>query len=99
MASLTTQLQVEIIKALAHPARLEIAQALSKGERCVSDLVELVGSDMSTVSKHLRLMREAGWIDCEKKGQQVFYHLGCDCLPTFLDCIAAIGQGGTCSDC
>ena len=100
MPTLSIEDQVRVIKALAHPARLEIVQALAGGERSVGELQAFVGGDLSTVSKHLALMRKAGWIDCRKQGQQVFYRLACDCLPTFLRCVEDIGQcrGGTC-DC
>ncbi len=97
MSVLTTDHRVRIIKALAHPARLEIAQALASGERCVTELQAIVGGDISTVSKHLTLMRKAGWVDCEKHGQQVRYRLACDCLPTFLHCIDALaGDDSNC---
>jgi ArsR family transcriptional regulator len=92
MRTISIENQVQVIKALAHPARLEIAQALSHGERSVSELQVLVGGDLSTVSKHLTLMRKAGWIDCRKQGQQVRYRLACDCLPTFLRCVEDIGK-------
>lgn len=97
MNALSLDRKVQIIKALAHPARLEIIQALNAGPRCVSELQALVGGDLSTVSKHLTLMRKAGWIDCEKCGQQVRYRIACECLPTFLRCIEDIG--GCDSDC
>lgn len=99
MSVLTTDRRVRIIKALAHPARLQIAEALASGERCVTELQALVGGDLSTVSKHLTLMRKAGWVDCEKRGQQVRYRLVCDCLPTFLRCIEDIGGGRSDCDC
>lgn len=91
--------QVRAIKALAHPARLTIVQALAAGEQCVSDLQALVGGDLSTVSKHLSLMRQAGWISCQKHGQQVRYRLACDCLPTFLGCIETICLARACTRC
>lgn len=97
MTSVSTERQVEIIKALAHPVRLEIVQGLAEGPRCVSEFVKKFGCDMSTISKHLTLMRKAGWISCEKKGQQVYYELCCDCLPTFLRCIESIA--GESTDC
>ena len=101
MTALTIDHQVKVIKALAHPARLQIVQALASDARCVSDLQSLVGGDLSTVSKHLTLMRKAGWIDCRKEGQQVFYRLACECLPTFLRCIEDIGtcRPGSSCDC
>jgi ArsR family transcriptional regulator len=101
MQTLSIDHQVRVIKALAHPARLEIVQALAAGDRCVSELQALVGGDLSTVSKHLTLMRKAGWIDCQKQGQQVRYRLACDCLPTFLRCVEDIGncRSGSACDC
>lgn len=98
MQALPLHDQVRVIKALAHPARLEIVQALASGERCVSELRALVGGDLSTVSKHLTLMRQAGWIDGRKHGQRVRYRLTCDCLAEFLRCIEDIGSRRPCCD-
>lgn len=79
--------RVSVIKALAHPTRLAIAEALSRGPLCVGELQARVGGDLSTVSKHLSLMREAGWLACEKRGLHVHYFLACDCLDQFLHCV------------
>ena len=97
MTVVATDRRVQIIKALAHPARLEIAQALAAGPRCVSDLQALVGSDISTVSKHLALMRKAGWISCRKDGLHIFYRLACPCLNEFLQCVDSLGAEGSCN--
>jgi ArsR family transcriptional regulator len=86
-ASKTTAKRSAVIKALAHPSRLLIAEALMAGELCVCDLKDLVGADMSTVSKHLTLMREAGVLVCEKRGLNIYYRLACDCLGDFLRCV------------
>lgn len=99
MQTISITEQVKVIKALAHPTRLQIVQALAGSERCVSELQALVGGDLSTVSKHLTLMRNAGWIDCEKHGQRVLYRLACDCLPTFLRCVEDIGTCQSSCDC
>lgn len=99
MSTLNTDRRVQIIKALAHPARLRIIEILARAPSCVSELQSSVGGDLSTVSKHLSLMRKAGWIDCEKRGQQVHYHLACDCLPAFLRCIESIGSERPDCDC
>ena len=61
--------RAKVIKALAHPSRLMMIDSLSEGEKCVCELRELVGSDFSTVSKHLSLMREAGVVEDRKVGQ------------------------------
>ena len=88
-----------VIKALAHPSRLLIAESLMKGEQCVCDLRALVGADISTVSKHLSLMRRAGVLNCEKRGLQIFYSLACDCLGQFLACVDQLATGGRKSNC
>ena len=67
--------RAEIFKALGHPARLAMVVALGEGERCVCELQELVGSDMSTVSKHLTVLRTVGLVEADKRGKQVFYSL------------------------
>ena len=69
-----------LLKALAHPSRLMILDALSYGEHCVCDLTELVGHDISTVSKHLNLLKQAGIVEDDKRGKQVYYRLKVPCL-------------------
>jgi DNA-binding transcriptional ArsR family regulator len=65
-----------IVKGLAHPTRLLlVAELLRWKERCVCDLTTAVGADMSTVSRHLVLLRNAGIVTDEKRGQMVLYHL------------------------
>jgi DNA-binding transcriptional ArsR family regulator len=88
-----TRRRVDVIKALAHPSRLMIAEALEDGERCVCDLRDLVGADLSTVSKHLTVMRQAGLLEMEKRGLKVFYRLTCPCLMGFLECVDSLVEG------
>lgn len=76
-----------VIKAMAHPSRLLCLEALMAGELCVADLTSLVGADISTVSKHLALLRSVGLVTIEKRGLQVFYRIACPCLGTFFECM------------
>ena len=78
--------RARIIKALAHPARLLIVDELKAGPRCVCEIQAFVGSDMSTVSKHLSVLRSAGIVRDEKRGVQVFYRLRCPCVVDFFAC-------------
>ncbi len=64
-----------IIKAFAHPTRLFIVDRLRETQFNVKELTELIGVDTSTVSKHLSVLKNAGIIKDEKKGNQVFYKL------------------------
>ena len=84
--------QAGILKALAHPTRLFIVEELGRGERCVCELQELIGSDISTVSRHLAQLKSAGVVEDEKRGAQVYYSLRATCVPKFLSCIQNILQ-------
>lgn len=82
--------RARVIKALAQPTRLFIVDELSKQECCVCELTEMVGADVSTVSKHLSLLKAAGIVLDEKRGNQVFYRLRVPCVLRFFDCAAAV---------
>lgn len=83
--------RAKIIKAMAHPARLLVVDELSKtGERCVCELTEMIGSDMSTVSRHLAVLKGAGIVEDEKRGQMVYYRLRVKCILNFFECIESV---------
>jgi ArsR family transcriptional regulator len=84
--------RAQVMKALAHPTRLFVVDELSRGERCVNELQQMIGSDMSTVSKHLSIMKSAGIITDEKRGNQVFYSLLVPCLMNFFGCVESVLQ-------
>ncbi len=84
--------QAEIIKALAHPSRLYIVSELAKREICVCDLTEMVGADISTISKHLLVLKNAGIVSTRKEGTQIFYKLLCPCILDFVSCIANVAR-------
>lgn len=66
------EVQARILYALAHPSRLFVVEELSRGGRCVCELTGMIGSDMSTVSKHLSVLRSAGIVGDRKRGAQVY---------------------------
>jgi ArsR family transcriptional regulator len=82
--------RANVLKALAHPTRLFLLEELATEPRCVNDLTEMVEADVSTVSKHLSLLKNAGLISDEKRGKQVFYHIRMRCALNFLDCVEAV---------
>ncbi|MCX7934544.1 MAG: metalloregulator ArsR/SmtB family transcription factor [Planctomycetota bacterium] len=84
------EIRARIIKALAHPSRLLMVEELAKGERCVCELTALVGADISTVSKHLAVLKEAGIVTDERRGTQVFYTLRCPCILQFFSCVESV---------
>lgn len=76
-----------VIKAMAHPTRILIIDALSQSEHCVCELTAMIGADTSTVSKHLTILKNAGIVMDEKRNQMVFYTLSMPCVLGFLSCI------------
>lgn len=82
--------RARIAKALAHPSRLMILDALDAGERCVCELTDLVGADQSTVSKHLAVLKQAGLVEDRKEGVMAFYRVKVCCLGGFWKCIETV---------
>ncbi len=85
--------QARIMKALAHPTRLFIVNELSRGERCVCELTDMIGVEMPTVSRHLGQLKSAGLVEDDKRGAQVFYRLRVPCVLNFFKCVAAVQAG------
>ncbi|UCG50741.1 MAG: winged helix-turn-helix transcriptional regulator [Candidatus Latescibacterota bacterium] len=82
--------RARIIKAMAHPSRLFIVDQLSRREHCVYELTEMIGADVSTVSKHLAILKGAGIVQDEKRGTQVFYRLQVPCVLNFFSCVESV---------
>ena len=87
--------RARIIKAMAHPTRLFIVDELSRKEKCVCEITDMIGSDMSTVSKHLAILRSAGLVRDEKRGSQVYYSLRVPCILDFLNCVESVLKSTT----
>jgi ArsR family transcriptional regulator, arsenate/arsenite/antimonite-responsive transcriptional repressor len=73
---------LNITKALADENRLRMLLALQKGELCVCQITELMGLAMSTVSKHLSVLYQAGLLNARKEGRWMFYSLPGKGAPT-----------------
>lgn len=84
--------QAKIIKAMAHPSRLLIVDVLAKGERCVCEFQGMIGADMSTVSKHLSVLKNAGIIGDRRSGTNIYYYLRVPCVMNFLGCVEEVMQ-------
>ena len=79
-----------IIKAVGHPTRLFMVEELARGERCVCELTEMVGADVSTVSKHLAVLKNAGLVADERRGSNVYYTLRTPCILNFMSCVESV---------
>lgn len=60
---------------IGEPTRLRILDALRDGAQAVGDLVERLNTSQPTVSKHLRILREAGFVRCRVDAQRRIYEL------------------------
>lgn len=82
--------QAQVLKALANESRLMIIDRLARGECSVGELTRLVGSDQSTVSKHLAVLRSHGIVDDRREGNNVFYKLLTPCVLSFFACASQV---------
>ena len=78
--------QARVLKALANESRLMIIDRLNRGECSVGELTAMIGSDVSTVSKHLALLRANGIVEDRRDGTTVFYRLLTPCVCNFFAC-------------
>ncbi|HOT47119.1 MAG TPA: metalloregulator ArsR/SmtB family transcription factor [Spirochaetota bacterium] len=79
-----------ILKAMGHPTRLFILEELNKQERCVNELTEMIGSDVSTVSKHLSVLKNAGLVYDDKRGNSIYYRLCCSCILDIVNSVQTV---------
>ena len=84
---MTVEDKVKIFKALAHPIRLRIVEKVAGGEQCVCVILEMFDVDMSTLSRHLSVLKNAGIVTDEKRGKNVYYRLKCPCILKVCDCL------------
>jgi len=78
-----------VFKALADPTRVAIVSRLASGEKCcVCDLTAVFELSQPTISHHLRILREAGLVDAERRGTFAYYWL----VPEAIDRLQAVFQ-------
>jgi DNA-binding transcriptional ArsR family regulator len=82
----------DAFNAIAEPRRRQILDALGTAERPVNDLVDLLGMAQPQVSKHLRVLREAGVVDVRDHGRQRFYRLNGQALKPIHDWVKGYEQ-------
>jgi DNA-binding transcriptional ArsR family regulator len=75
MSPMQLRLVAERFKALAEPSRLQILNALRRGERSVSEILDVTGLGQANVSKHLQTLLAAGYVDRRKAGVTTYYKL------------------------
>jgi ArsR family transcriptional regulator len=78
--------RARIVKAIAHPVRIMILEELEKGEKCVCQLAPLFDLDISTLSRHLAQLKNAGIVSERKEGTKVIHKLETPCILKIFEC-------------
>jgi len=79
-----------VCPALGDPKRLLILYALAEGALCVNELVEVLQISQPTISRHLRVLRERGLVNTERKGTAIYYSLADRRLIQAVDLLRAV---------
>lgn len=75
MYSQIFELHAELLKALAHPRRLEIVQLLRDQALSVTEIYEMLDLPQANISQHLMLLRDAGVVTTQREGKQIIYSI------------------------
>jgi ArsR family transcriptional regulator len=84
--------QAALLKAIADPYRLTMLSTLAAAEDevCVCDFTDALPLNQPTVSHHLRILREAGLVTCERRGTWVYYRIAADARKRLSDSLANV---------
>ncbi|AJT41934.1 ArsR/SmtB family transcription factor [Psychromicrobium lacuslunae] len=85
----------DVFAVLAEQTRRDILLALRSGQKAVGELVEQLGASQPTVSKHLRVLREAGLVSMRAEGQRRYYQLETAPLHLVVNWLDAFGLGSS----
>jgi len=77
----------EVLKAIAHPIRLQIVELLQAKEMCVGDIAEALGGKQAITSQQLNMMKAKGVLSCRRDGARVYYRIENKNVIKLLDCI------------
>jgi DNA-binding transcriptional ArsR family regulator len=80
------KIKSDILKALSHPIRIILVDALRQQDMCVCDLNTLVNVDQSSVSRHLAQLKKAGIVSERREGMRVIHHLETPCIFDAISC-------------
>lgn len=75
MDVIIAQENADLLKALAHPTRLQIVIELLKGTKCVTDIQEILPASQANISQHLTVLRNAGMVNFAQDGSQRCYYV------------------------
>ncbi|HUV66682.1 MAG TPA: metalloregulator ArsR/SmtB family transcription factor [Sedimentisphaerales bacterium] len=77
----------EVLKAVAHPVRLQIVELLENKEMCVGDIVDALGGKQAITSQQLNMMKDKGVLNCRRDGAKVYYRIENENVIKLLHCV------------
>ena len=77
----------DVLKAVAHPIRLQIVELLKSGEHCVGEIADALDEKQAIVSQQLNLMKDRGVLLARREGVKVFYRLRDQKVARVLNCV------------
>jgi len=80
-----TSVDTDLIRVLGDPLRLQIVTLLARETLCTTHLVEETGARQTNLSNHLKVLRDAGLVDSERRGLWAYYYV----IPDTLEELAA----------
>lgn len=89
------ELSVKIFKALGHPIRYKIVKFLYDGPKCVCKLNENIEFSQANLSQHLKILKEAGILSCEKVGMNMHYKISNDEIKSIIDSVDKLAMSYT----
>jgi ArsR family transcriptional regulator len=87
MDNLIAKHVAEVLKAIAHPVRLQIIEVLETGRHSVGEIIEKTGHPQSVISQQLGLMKDKGVLECCREGTKAFYSIRNTNVVKLLHCI------------
>ena len=77
----------DVLKAIAHPLRLQIVEVLEDKEMCVGDIVAALGEKQAITSQQLNIMKDKGILSSRREGARMFYHIENENVVRVLGCV------------
>ncbi|PIS46999.1 MAG: ArsR family transcriptional regulator [Elusimicrobia bacterium CG08_land_8_20_14_0_20_51_18] len=85
--------KARLMKAFSHPARIFMLEAIAEKRICVCSLARSLNLSFAAVSRHFGVLRNAGIVEEDKEGNNIYYRLASDCV---LELLQASGKAGRC---
>ncbi len=83
----------DILRTVAHPARLRIIAFLEEGEKAVTEICKHLQAPQPSISQHLNLMKAKGILSSRRNGTQIFYSIANRNVIGIIHCVARHGEG------